>query len=231
MRSDMNYEFIFRLEAHPKLTVADIRKYGVNCWSTASGNSAITMNDILNNPDLPWVWRYVTTNPNVTHDYIISHPQYPWDYNMIDINPNTSYEYIQQQPHYRRLYKLDDNDNDYNVRYKYLSCERHFTPNYIINNYDKKWDWGSIFNNPFDGEIIRLQLELGRKRNMFAKEFYWNMITKMSKPPSGYYFLNDLESTIFMLNDKDNESSDRKQLFQQLRRQRRYYDIQQIFLQ
>jgi len=235
MCNKMGYSFLFRLECHPKLTIADIRQYGVKCWNSVSNNPAITIQDIINNPDLPWVWRYVTINPSVTQEYINSNPHLPWVHDMIIMNPNVSFDYHQTQPYFYRQYNLVgpvtstiyDDINRNNIKYENLSSERHLNLQFVINNINRNWHWYTIFGNPFDGNINRLQLQLNRLRIALAKQFYWNAIEIMSKPPHGYYFLNDFESTIISSCPDDTK----KQLFHQLRKERRHHDIERIFMQ
>ena len=39
-------------------------------WIEVFRNYLITMSDIIDNPDLPWNWRYgVSSNPNLTNEY------------------------------------------------------------------------------------------------------------------------------------------------------------------
>jgi hypothetical protein len=165
------------------LTISHL-KYPVLNWETVSCNKSFTITDILENPHLPWKWRGVTRNPNVTAEYIEQHPELPWDMSVISLNPNVKNSCVPQR-------KNDETDNHYYYR---LSYNKHLTLDMVLSNLDAPWDWGHIAENSFDSEIIRLEPQLERRRRQFAKQFYWNLVKAMSKPPLGYYFLNDLET-------------------------------------
>ena len=49
-------------------------------WSGLSGNPAITMDMITDNPQLPWRWGYVSRNPNLTIEMITAHMDKDWDW-------------------------------------------------------------------------------------------------------------------------------------------------------
>jgi hypothetical protein len=65
----------------------------------------------------------------------------------------------------------------------------------------------------FDTELRELQRLYHQEINKLAKLFYWNLVEKMSKPPTGYYFLNDLRE--FMPENK-------RQLFDLHRKEKDY---------
>ena len=89
-------------------------------WTDISKSSLITMDDITNNPTLPWNWKYICCNPNLTFDFVqqnlseelcwgmiskhknitmehvIQHPEYPWDYITLAVNPNLTIDFVLQ---------------------------------------------------------------------------------------------------------------------------------------
>jgi hypothetical protein len=53
---------------------------------------------ILDNPDKPWHYSWLSGNPNITWDIIQLNPDKPWDYDRLSKNPNITWEIIQQNP-------------------------------------------------------------------------------------------------------------------------------------
>ena len=43
---------------------------------------------IIDNPDKPWDWDYISENPNITMKDILDNPDKPWDWDYISWNPN-----------------------------------------------------------------------------------------------------------------------------------------------
>ncbi len=49
-----------------------------NNWDLISRNPNITIEDIYNNPDIPWNWAWVTSNPIITMEIIKENSWMPW---------------------------------------------------------------------------------------------------------------------------------------------------------
>lgn len=93
-------------------------------WPSASSNSSITMEDIENNPDLPWEYYFVGTNPNLTIEFAITHFEH---LSVIDVakHPNITYEM------FKNLYSPL-----YNSGYlSWFQYNPNFTLDILINNY------------------------------------------------------------------------------------------------
>ena len=41
-------------------------------WKGISCNPGITMDDIIDHPELPWGWEEISQNPNITPDFIMA---------------------------------------------------------------------------------------------------------------------------------------------------------------
>ena len=40
-------------------------------WHAISCNPGITMDDIIDHPELPWYWYGISLNPNITPDFVM----------------------------------------------------------------------------------------------------------------------------------------------------------------
>lgn len=56
------------------------------------------MDDIKNNPKLPWDWAVVSMNFNVTMNMVRSLPNKKWNKNFMSYNPNLTVKYILDHP-------------------------------------------------------------------------------------------------------------------------------------
>lgn len=105
---------------HEDLNIELVRKYKDKklCWQRISRHDGITMDDIRNNPDLPWNLEGISRNANMTIEYllenldknldwfnvsyqknitmqmVIDHPECPWDYEGLSLNPNLTAEFL-----------------------------------------------------------------------------------------------------------------------------------------
>ena len=52
------------------------------------------MDIIINNPNKPWNWNFISYNPNITMEIISNNPDIPWDWNVISCNPNLTIKMI-----------------------------------------------------------------------------------------------------------------------------------------
>jgi hypothetical protein len=65
-----------------------------------SKNKAFTIDDIINNPDIPWDYGGVSENPNVNWSVVVNHPDLPWDYPSLARNPNITADIVSDNPNY-----------------------------------------------------------------------------------------------------------------------------------
>lgn len=66
-------------------------------WNEISKNVGITMEDIKNNPDLPWKYPSVSRNPNLTFEFIEEFPNKPWRIDLMSKNPMEMHPRIQEK--------------------------------------------------------------------------------------------------------------------------------------
>jgi hypothetical protein len=67
-------------------------------WYWISQNPNITWDIITTNPEKPWDWDTISQNPNITWDIIRTNPEKPWDWHAISRNPNMTWDIIQAHP-------------------------------------------------------------------------------------------------------------------------------------
>ena len=61
-----------------------------------SKSEVITITDVIENPSLPWDYKFLSMNPNITWKIIISYPEIPWDYEYIARNQMSCPAYCKQ---------------------------------------------------------------------------------------------------------------------------------------
>ena len=49
-------------------------------------NPGITMDDIINHPELPWNWKGISENPNITPDFVMANFKHI-DFKCLSTNP------------------------------------------------------------------------------------------------------------------------------------------------
>ena len=133
-------------------------------WHWVSSNPAVTMQDIINHPEYPWDYFYVSLNPNLNFTFILkspnimNHPEYPWDFTCgVSNNPNLTINLINKYP--------NDRWDFYNV-----SCNPGITMQDIINHPEYPWDWEeSICDNP--------NLTIQFIKQFPSKEWNWSLIS------------------------------------------------------
>ena len=85
------------------------------------------MQDILETPDKPWEWDYISCNPNITMKDIKENPDKPWDWYYVSMNPNITIQYILENPNKRwSWYGISGNSftND-KVKFQCHQYQRH----------------------------------------------------------------------------------------------------------
>lgn len=135
-------------------------------------SSKLSWDYISRNDDIPWNWYMVSTNPNVTWDIVQSNPTKRWSYQYLSENPNITPEIVCKNAdkgwEYIHLavnpnFTLKDLPNDDKVLREfymtnpnalkepfnsYLSYNKHVTSKYVLENFDKLWDWYILSRNP-----------------------------------------------------------------------------------
>jgi hypothetical protein len=174
-----------------------------------SSNPNLTIDFIDHNMDKYWDWNALSANPRFTFDFIIStKSKYPWEPSGVSRNPNVTMATILQH-------------HEYAWDWEHVSVNPSITIDDINQHPEFEWNWEMVSSNPFDREIKRLELQYKEELNKLIKmAIYWNLVVKMSKPPTGYYFLNDVRQVI---------PDDQKQLFDQLRKKRDFTTLQSVF--
>ena len=116
------------LSLNPNITLEFIKKYKNRKWWNKDDlikNPNIQVNDIIDNPDLPWgpkakwwnnpnvkpehlikynhieqfKWIIVSQCFHTSMEYIFSHLEYPWHWEAVSMNPNLTIEYIKNNKH------------------------------------------------------------------------------------------------------------------------------------
>ena len=62
--------------------------------NTLLGNSNITLEFILNNPDFNWEWSFISFNPNLNWNYVVNNPKLDWSYPNLSKHPNITFDII-----------------------------------------------------------------------------------------------------------------------------------------
>lgn len=55
-------------------------------WAVISHNPNITIEDITNHSDKPWNWYNISKNQNITMDFILANPDKSWNWENITLN-------------------------------------------------------------------------------------------------------------------------------------------------
>lgn len=113
-------------------------------WDIISKNPIVKFSDIINNPTLPWYWPHLSANIDINIDFIKNNLNKKWDWKLLSSNP-----YISMK---------DITDNlDLPWDWKYVSLNPNISIDFVKNNSDKNWDWRNISENsaitPFIIEI------------------------------------------------------------------------------
>jgi hypothetical protein len=224
------------VSAHPSITIEFVDNHINKDWSwyQLGKNKNITFDMVIARPNYPWIYTGLSYNPNITIEFIDSHLDKNWNWDVLSQHPNITLQMIRQRPTYPwtntgicanpnvTLDMLNDlADIIPEICYYGLSGNPNLTLEYVINNIEKSWCWHQLSIHRFDSHITKLQVQYNHELHKYTKTFYWSCVKIMSKPPTGYYFLNDLEMVIPVHS---------QQLFRQLRVNRDYNQIQKLFL-
>ena len=138
-RKDLDIEFI------------KLYKDNLN-WKLISEN--VDMSDVINNPELPWNWKAISSNKKVTQDDLIENPQCEWDYsklsNHIDINfvysnidLSWNYSVLSERVNINFILQNPTMPWDFSR----MSSNPTLTIQYILDHPNNEWRWCSIINN------------------------------------------------------------------------------------
>ena len=92
------------------------------------------MRDVINYPDEPWQWSYLSKNPSITINDVMMHQTKPWDWNYLNANPNIAMKDARK-----------DNIQDW----KRLSSNPGITAEDVI-ACSAEWCWGVLSRNLFE---------------------------------------------------------------------------------
>jgi len=67
-------------------------------WACLAAHPNISLEIIESHPGLPWWTGTMINNPNITIEYVLDHPDYRWNWKEITTNPNMTVEIIKNNP-------------------------------------------------------------------------------------------------------------------------------------
>ena len=67
-------------------------------WFWLSYKPNITMLDVLDHPDKPWCWSGLSCHPNITMRDVLEHPDKPWKWSWLSRNPNITIRDVLDHP-------------------------------------------------------------------------------------------------------------------------------------
>lgn len=173
------------------------------CYYTLSAHPCVTWDIMQQNPQLRWDIDMFCSNPNFTWDLVRSHPEIRWNYPLIAAHPSVTWEiFAACQSFEKRWFSgnpnvtwelIKDNpkiDWDFSV----LSHNPGITPDIVMSHPECDWYYRAVLQNENYRHRLDIQeLKLKRQRvRQTTKNFYYQLIRKMSLPPDGYYFRMDL---------------------------------------
>ena len=126
----------------------------------------ISLQDIKNNPDIHWDWKYgISYNPNVTKEFIIENKNKDWDFLGVSRNKNISIDFIIQYSRNELQFTEDE-------LYDCLSYNPNINIEYVKENIYKPWDWSELSKNK--GITIRDIID----NNSEDFKWDWNFVCK-----------------------------------------------------
>jgi hypothetical protein len=151
--------------------------YNAKLW--ASGNTGITIHDILANMNLSWNWYRVTCRHDVTIDVLEQYPTAPWDTYALSRITQITYQEVRQYPlqilndmcdrifgcSIQDIVWCNNHANDINA----ITEDNHYLTSGIASLDDilicpnAKWNWRVIFN--------RDDLDIDALRPLFIKHW------------------------------------------------------------
>jgi hypothetical protein len=102
-------------------------------WTELSRNPSITAQDIFTHPELPWD-EFIIQNPNITLQHMLAHPEIDWDWDRISDNPTITLNDVFAHP-------------ELEWRWTALSRCAAITIDDVRNHPDLPWDYGWLSRN------------------------------------------------------------------------------------
>ncbi len=135
---DENWDYQ-RMSKNPNITIEYIKANLYKNWNfkQLTQNSRFTLNDVLNNPEIPWDYNSLQYNPNIPASYeeweYMSNNNFISDYLALIQNKSITWDII--------INNLDKFSN-------YISDSPNITIDIIRNNPGLEWDFGAMSENP-----------------------------------------------------------------------------------
>ena len=104
-------------------------------WIALFKHNLITLEIVLNNPNLNWNWELLSEHKNITMEMIQNNPKLNWDYYKISSNPNLTINFIK--------HNFNKNWCWYDI-----SKNQNITMEMIINNENLPWSEHGLIHNP-----------------------------------------------------------------------------------
>ena len=114
--------------------VIPIFEGAINLLSSFDSNT--TLDDITNNPTLPWDWNSVCKNPNLTFEFIQQNLTKKINWYSISRHPNITIEHVIKYP-------------GYPWNYHGLSANINLTVEFVLNNPNNDWDCNQLSKHNF----------------------------------------------------------------------------------
>lgn len=96
-------------------------------WKYLSANKKITQDDLIENPELPWNWKYLSSHIDL--QFVYANTELPWDYSVLC--RRVGLEFILQNPQCERDYFM-------------MSRNPNITIDFILEHPTKSWQWAYI---------------------------------------------------------------------------------------
>jgi hypothetical protein len=134
-----------------------------NCNYNYSFERVVTISCILENPELPWNWNFVSKNSGITLSDILAHPELPWDWEAFSENPNITLEDILNNP--KKPWNWKNISRTLNVKIKDVLKHPQFP-----------WKWGLLSQNPNISlqDILKHPKIPWNYKIVKQREFLWN---------------------------------------------------------
>ena len=134
-------------------------------WNELSKNPNISIQDVINHPELRWNWEYVSINPNITIQTVIDHPELRWSLRALPWNPSISFQDLVKSGFPLAIFEI--------------SWHPELTWQNVLDNKPDRWwywDWTQLSKNP----------NITLKNVMDHPHFDWNW-AEVSKKVDGVF--------------------------------------------
>lgn len=207
-RSDSHdHAFFMKLSQHHRVTWEIVQSRPDLQWSYSglAKNPNITWEIVQAHPEKPWDYAALSANINITWEIVRENLNASWDWSVLSSNPNITWEIVRSNPLFNWIYCwLSENENitwkimqdnpEYDWNLQWFSCNPNVTWDIVLKNPEKHWNYHQLLSNDFGRSQLerrehQILKKLGERQ---CKNFYYQMIHRMSQPPNGYYFRKDL---------------------------------------